>query len=118
MPYSGKYYKLHEKKISEFTPINPLPTPAIQDASLQHVQPLPTQQPLNTLPDNPKSPYAPPETLEKKPIISSTFESIPEPNAPKEKKINTRQLKAIDFITKQGSIKNKQYRKLFGVQID
>ncbi len=122
MPYSGKYYKIQEKKITEFTPINTPPIASMAGAPISEpaqTTPIATQEEMIIPSNKPKSPYAPPEKTEEKPVLSSTFESIPGPN-PKanqeeEKQFNTRQLKAIDFITKQGSIKNKQYRKLFGV---
>ncbi|RAP24737.1 hypothetical protein DID73_01260 [Candidatus Marinamargulisbacteria bacterium SCGC AG-343-K17] len=121
MPYSGKYYKIHEKKITEYTPINSQPMPPIQPAPTPEIteqapitQPLPaTTTAIENNTDH--SPYQPPSQETEKPVISSTFDAVPQESLEHSDKLNTRQKKAIDFITKQGSIKNKQYRKLFGV---
>jgi hypothetical protein len=56
----------------------------------------------------------PPQLTEEEPIIASMHESK-NADACAEASFNDRQLNAMEFITKQGTIKNKQYRKLFGV---
>ena len=129
LTFSGKYYKLHEGKIVEYTPI-------IQQAIQSNIpQQIPNQIITQSMPQqltNEKS-------FEYEKSTSTTFsqnqveqgvENVNTENLNQNKtsdiltnnlekeepySFNTRQMKAIDFITKQGSIKNKQYRKLFSV---
>ena len=115
MPYNEKYYKLTEKKITDFIPEN---IPAITTPQPIHtsnetaspIQKTPEDFPtVNTI--NSTSQVS--SQVKEKPVIPSNYETIVENN--QESELNSRQTKAIEFITKQGSIKNKQYRKLFGV---
>lgn len=115
MPYSSKYYKIIEKKITEYTPEtsqitshNTTEFTTANQTSIQATMPPKTQQ------SAPASQPTSPHLSKEKPILESTYDTVVEVNAIKEP-CNARQLKAIEFITKQGSIKNKQYRKLFGV---
>lgn len=111
-PYNGKFYKLIEKKITEYTPTSytPVLTEFTPTNQINHHTPISSTGQTNESKSQPN----PTHLIEKKPILESTYETRIETNTPKES-FNARQLKAIEFITKQGSIKNKQYRKLFGV---
>ena len=116
--YSGKFYHLNKKNIEEYTP--KITQPAIHQPLYQ--ENLQSQQSPNQIINTPI------QSLQK-PIITATHESNLKNEAVKPNissspttppittqfELNSRQKKAVEFITKQGSIKNKQYRKLFSV---
>mgnify|MGYP001208699606 CR=1 FL=1 len=110
MPYSEKFYKIIEKKLTEYTPTihTAYPNTTENQTSIQ------TTIPPKTQPSAPASEPNSPHLSKEKPMLESTYDTVVEVSTPKEP-FNARQLKAIEFITQQGSIKNKQYRKLFGV---
>lgn len=107
VPYSGKYYKIIEKKLTEFTPTSRTTSPNTIEFTTENQTSIQTTMPPKTQPNSP-------HLSKEKPMLESTYDTVVEVPPPKEP-FNARQLKAIEFITKQGSIKNKQYRKLFGV---
>ncbi len=121
MSFSGKFYKLNEKEIIEYTPIIQAPTVA---TSYETQTNIPQQNNIQNIPFNHEKIKPPHNSNATESINIPTKQTIeiPSINALDDEtsiepsdKFNTRQLKALDFITKQGSIKNKQYRKLFSV---
>ena len=123
--FNGVFYQIINKSIEEYTPhsqqpiINPpiqqprisqTAEPAIIQTTSQPNTKIQQQSSLNTLEEN-----------EPIPTVSSILEDIdsitttPELNESILTEFNDRQRSAIDYVKQQGSIKNKQYRKLFNV---
>ena len=121
--FNGVFYQIINKSIEEYTPHaqQPIINPPIQQPMINQptepavitapTQPLPTIEKTSELLD----------TQDPVPTVSSILEDIDAITASPELTENTltefndRQRSAIDYVKQQGSIKNKQYRKLFNV---
>lgn len=121
--FNGVFYQIINKSIEEYTPHaqQPIINPPIQQPMINQptepavitapTQPLPTIEKTSELLD----------TQDPVPTVSSILEDIDAITASPEitentlTEFNDRQRSAIDYVKQQGSIKNKQYRKLFNV---
>ena len=101
-PYNGSFYTVQDSKITAFTPTIPISEPVIvtSDSPMKSTNAVPSDEAIASVAQRMST------------LNSVTKES---PTITTHNDFNPRQKKAIEFIQTQGSIKNKQYRKLFNV---
>lgn len=101
-PYNGSFYTIQDSKITAFTPTITMSEPIIvtTDYPMKSTNAKPTDKAIASVAQQLSS-------------INSLHKESPPVTT--NNGFNLRQKKAIEFIETQGSIKNKQYRKLFNV---